>query len=412
MAGKADFGKNILIGGIVAGVLAVGLSFLNPDTPQYSAKKLQDKASDSFRGEKEAKLWVDSINNELAFNKKTHQIEDNKPAVEVYTTKTDKETIKRLRPLFVAAELWETEEHGVIDLYKESAEGKDIHPGISNYWFKKNDMFDALCVSNGPDQDPDGDGFSNREEYVENSSPKDVNSTPPLVSPAYIKLNVTETNKTKVTVRMVQAIGAEGEKMVRVRRYRKGDEEIAPDKKIELKKGDTFGIDTKQPNLFEINDITDADPATNKPALVFVRNTVTNEELISFKYDKAGQKPLSYETASFVITAGAHKGKIVGPFMVGREFEIEGMDGYKFKIEAVNGAPEGTKSSKPKKNKKNKKKTKDAAEAQPVAEEENAVEGTVQLVVIPKNGGDEYTVTVQKASEQAAQAPQTDTNQQ
>ena len=407
MAAKRDFGKNILIGGIVAGVLAISLSFLNPAPAQFNAPKLKTQTADSFKNAKDAKDWSKQINAELAFNQKTHRIEDKKIKLNAQISSNQEETITRLHPLFVAAELWETSD-GVIDLYKDNT---NIHTGISNHWFIKNGMSDAMCKSNAPTDDPDNDGFSNREEYFEKSSPTDVNSTPPLVSPAYVKLNVTETDKKKVTVRMVQAIGEGGEKLVRVRRYR-GDNEIEPDKKLELKKGATFGIDNKQPDLFEINDITDADPATQKPALVFVRNTVSGEDPISFKYDKAGQKALSYETASFVVTAGAAKGTTVGPILVGREFEIEGMGDYKFKIEAINGAPEGTKSSKPKKNKKGKKNKKNNDDTQPEVTEENAVEGTVQLIVIPKNGGENYTVTVEKAPVQPAQAPQTDTNKQ
>ena len=407
MAAKKDFGKNILIGGIVAGVLAVSLSFLNPAPALFNNPNLKAKTSHEFKNATAAKAWTDELSAELAFNKKTHRIEDKSIKLEGVASEINQtETITRRHPLFYSVELWQTDDNKIIDLYKD---GTNIHGDIPNHWFIKNGLQDAMCKSDAPDQDPDGDGFSNRDEYENNTSPTDVNSTPSLVSPKGVKMLVTNTHKAKVIVRMVDEMTNPGEeKAVRIRRYRNKNEEIAKDKKIVLKKGEKFGIDTKQPDLFEINEIIPR--SDKKEAQVCVLNTVTNDTTF-FDYNEKGERPLSYETVSFVVSAGAAKGTTVGPILVGREFEVEGLGDYTFKVEAINGAPEGTKSSKPKKNKKGKKNKKNN-EAEAESTEENSLEGTVQLIVTPKKGGENFTVTVEKAPTQAAPTPETDANNQ
>jgi len=54
---------------------------------------------------------------------------------------------------------------------------QDLHPPIKNAWLLKNnlDYSDATIK----DQDPDGDGFSNLEEFLGGTDPNDPNSHPP-----------------------------------------------------------------------------------------------------------------------------------------------------------------------------------------------------------------------------------------
>ena len=55
--------------------------------------------------------------------------------------------------------------------------GENLHPPIPNAWFVENDL--DLSNNNILKLDPDGDGFSNLEEFKAKTNPKDKTSTPP-----------------------------------------------------------------------------------------------------------------------------------------------------------------------------------------------------------------------------------------
>lgn len=55
--------------------------------------------------------------------------------------------------------------------------GEKLHPPIPNSWFEENDL--DLSNNNILKLDPDGDGFSNLEEFNAKTNPKDKTSTPP-----------------------------------------------------------------------------------------------------------------------------------------------------------------------------------------------------------------------------------------
>ena len=64
------------------------------------------------------------------------------------------------------------------DLF-ETAEGKLYDP-ITNEWCRKYDL--ALEDPELPNNDPDGDGFSNLEEFLGGTDPTDADSKPPVIS--------------------------------------------------------------------------------------------------------------------------------------------------------------------------------------------------------------------------------------
>lgn len=63
-----------------------------------------------------------------------------------------------------------------IDLRKDSP----LHPPIPNAWWIENRL--DLGFADSPSQDPDGDGFSNAEEYNAETDPNDKGSIPPLIA--------------------------------------------------------------------------------------------------------------------------------------------------------------------------------------------------------------------------------------
>jgi len=63
------------------------------------------------------------------------------------------------------------------ELIDPLAAGKDLHAPITNAWLIKYDL--PYWEGDIKDQDPDGDRFSNLEEFVNNTDPLDAKSVPP-----------------------------------------------------------------------------------------------------------------------------------------------------------------------------------------------------------------------------------------
>jgi len=63
-----------------------------------------------------------------------------------------------------------------VDLLKDAP----VHPPIPNIWWIENRLDPGFADS--PDRDPDGDGFSNREEFVAKTDPNSFKSHPPLIA--------------------------------------------------------------------------------------------------------------------------------------------------------------------------------------------------------------------------------------
>ncbi len=69
-----------------------------------------------------------------------------------------------------------------VDLWKDPP----VHKGIDNRWWIENHLDPGFA--NSPDLDPDGDGFTNREEYEAKTDPNDPKSHPALIAKlSYVK---------------------------------------------------------------------------------------------------------------------------------------------------------------------------------------------------------------------------------
>jgi len=58
--------------------------------------------------------------------------------------------------------------------------GAQIHPGIPNIWWLNNHL--DLGFADAPNRDPDGDGFTNAEEFAAHTDPNDPKSHPSLIA--------------------------------------------------------------------------------------------------------------------------------------------------------------------------------------------------------------------------------------
>ena len=84
-----------------------------------------------------------------------------------------------------------------INLY----EGDPVHSLIPNSWFLKYGI--DITLLDAPNRDEDGDGFSNREEYLSETNPKEKKSYPPLIS----RLRLSHIDVNFFTLKIASEIG-------------------------------------------------------------------------------------------------------------------------------------------------------------------------------------------------------------
>ncbi len=75
-------------------------------------------------------------------------------------------------PLFIKS----SEPEKALDLLTDAP----VHPPIPNSWWLENHIYPGFA--NSPDRDPDGDGFSNLEEWTAKTDPNDDKIHPPLIN--------------------------------------------------------------------------------------------------------------------------------------------------------------------------------------------------------------------------------------
>jgi hypothetical protein len=81
-------------------------------------------------------------------------------------------------PLFIK----NTDPEKALDLLTDAP----VHPPIPNSWWLENHIYPGFA--NSPDRDPDGDGFSNIEEWTAKTDPNNDKAHPPLINKlVYVK---------------------------------------------------------------------------------------------------------------------------------------------------------------------------------------------------------------------------------
>lgn len=96
------------------------------------------------------------------------------------------ESDDRAVDVFVGIPLFADKNNPNVPVDPLSAKMKAVHEGIPNKWWIETGA--DMTFANSPDRDDDGDGFTNREEFVGSTHPVDAKSHPPLVNKlAYAK---------------------------------------------------------------------------------------------------------------------------------------------------------------------------------------------------------------------------------
>ncbi len=238
MANDSNSSRNILIVGALLGLAAAGMGgyMMTSAEPKQVGTRIGGESSQAAALTAEA----DRIQADI---KRDRTLADVAPEGAVANGKP------RVMPFFFATELWQVPPHkggtmyDVVDIYDPTVE--PIHAGIPNGWFLQHGLLEPLSLSDGDQQDSDGDGFSNREEFDAQTNPADSASLPPLVQtqagkPVKLEVVAIERANAVITVdSMFATDSAPTEAGIKI--YAKV-EDRQPLVKATLKKGDSFGL--------------------------------------------------------------------------------------------------------------------------------------------------------------------------
>ncbi len=158
----------------------------------------------------------------------------------------------KLADLFVSTPVIKTAEGTVIALLDDAA--AQLRPPISNAWLYTNEL--DLTRDDIAQQDTDGDGYTNLEEFEGKSNPQNRSDLPAF----YTKLRYKECVKEPLSLKFAIYNGGE----IQLSRT-----EPKPTKSAFLKAGETFPVDTRFKILkVEMREVTEGGVSSQKPFLI------------------------------------------------------------------------------------------------------------------------------------------------
>ncbi len=174
-------------------------------------------------------------------------IDANRELKDLPAPEKDSEGKPRQTHFLFSPELWQVgiqskKVNTVIDILDPIA--PPVHGEIPNIWFIKSGLSSAFVRADALSLDSDGDGFSNEEEYMNQTNPMDKASYPALIGatdqPKLTAGKVTQTNA-YIIVPTSLSYATEAPEELKLRIYRNPNDarEIAT---YDVKPGDTFGV--------------------------------------------------------------------------------------------------------------------------------------------------------------------------
>lgn len=322
------------------GAAAAGIYVLNSPEPESLAVGMENSDSKGAALTQEAsQMKQDALT--------PRRLVDVAPPLEeafIPRDKVEGKKIPRYTPLFFAPTIWQVPDpaqkknlavdllaDGSRPLHSIPASGADAKPtAVPNGWFYMYGLEDSLCMADALQQDSDGDGFSNGEEFVAGTDPSNADSMPPFVTGDTLKL-VTVGEKT-VSTHLIELSSASffDENTVTINILSSNEQRIASHK--EKKPGETFGLGEEASgpmakNRFTIEKIDKkSDESGNTTNFVHVKDAYT--EVSSAKeFDlMAGSRnrhTVRDITLKFRVTAGPEKGKEL-TVQLGQQFDVPG----------------------------------------------------------------------------------------
>lgn len=339
MADNPNTGKIAITVGSILGVLGIALGYYT-----YSSTQTPSVATAIDKKE----IAVDAL------SKAEDMLGKLAEARNMHGPKMGGDNAPHTYHLFFSPEMWqvadaEKGENILVDIYKNNP---NIHEGIENTWFIENGLKDIIGMSDAPDQDNDSDGFTNREEYLAKTNPKDALSHPLLIQEGANKVFVDKIQKFDYIVTVSSNLSIETPENAKnaewlFKIYVDGRDRD----RVRAKVGGKFGP-AEEPERFVLTGFEQRNYNPNDPAdkqtvaivedtmrggkekAVAIRPGVTLNGDRLFGTPNAKGYSVQNRTATLKITAGAGAGQTID-VREGATFKLPGDKDHEFSLESV-----------------------------------------------------------------------------
>lgn len=247
--------------------------------------------------------------------------------------------VPRYTPIFFAPKLWQVpgrDKSEVVDLLNPKS--PDLYDAVPNSEFFKYGLEHLIGEPDALEQDQDGDGFTNGEEFAAGTNPADSTSMPPFAGNDSVKMIVTSRKAETHTLSLSSMFPFTGEIDISVFRGKGSSRDpMRVDQAKGLSEGAVFGLNQAEakPGSFAKDRFkivsTKGEDATSK--FIEVEDTYSKvPEQRVFKLRPGSKDDQMHAvddiTVTFRMTAGAEKDKeLKAPVQLGETFEVPGFPG-------------------------------------------------------------------------------------
>lgn len=219
----------------------------------------------------------------------------------------------RVASLFVSTPVIKTADGQIIPLLEESS--SQLRPPISNEWLYRYEL--DLTRDDVAQLDPDGDGYTNAEEFEGKSDPTNRTDVPPF----YTKLSYKECVKTPLSLKF--AIYNNGE--IQLSRT-----EPKPVRSAFLKEGDTFTVEPRfRIAKVENREVQEGGQTLLRPFLILEDSEAKGAPPLEIRLGQTVERP---KLSAKIVDQLSNKEFVLRE---GEEFELEKMPGTKILVSKV-----------------------------------------------------------------------------
>lgn len=339
MADSSASGKNFIITGVVLGLAAAAAGYYVSSQEKPSVSLSVSGKSNVAKYAQDAKALYDAAT-------KRDLVADVAPSGawvardKVGGKKVEGHKVPRYAPIFFAPKLYLVSVSpnkaevrdlmGIEDPEKPDVAGR-LHKEVPNDWFFRYGLDNVIGDGDVLSQDPDGDGFTNLEEFKAGTDPSDANSYPAFAgADDSVKMVVKSRKAYKYMLSCSMFTYTPDDFVITVRAENASDV-----RNTGMKEGAEFGLtlgegsDRESKKRFKVVSIKGSD---DKGPFADIEDTYTKNEAARKFIIRPGSKAenmheLVDTEVTFVLTAGSKKGTEVPGIQVGQSFAVPGFEG-------------------------------------------------------------------------------------
>ena len=350
------------VGAAAAGVYVIRVESPEPDALEVRMTRGDDQAS--ALTQEAAQMKQDALTE--------RRFVDVAPPLEVAFVPRDKakdKKVPRYTPLFFAPAIWQVpdaaqKKNVAVDLL--APDSKPIHSvvmpdgaskPVPNAWFYSYELESTISAADSMQQDPDGDGFTNAEEFVAGTDPSSARSMPPFVVGDTVKIESVGEKEVQAFQLELSTASYFDENSANISVFSENGQRVLQHKELTAGKHFGFGDAASGPmgknrfTLEKIDKTTEQDGISTYYVHVSdAYTTLSDGKQFDLKAGSRNRRTVRDISVKFRVTAGPEKGKEL-TVQLGQQFEVPGFKGTTCEVKdagkkktqvkvSVNGGPE------------------------------------------------------------------------